>query len=121
MEGFGAAVNTGEAVVGVDSDIPGQNLAIGDVVNTASRLQTVAPVGGVVVGETAHRLTHDLFEFEPLEPVQVKGKAAPLRVWNVKAARSRFGAEVHVRPWTAMVDREDELELLKRTFARALH
>src|SRR5262249_21895747 len=51
-----AAVNTGEAVVAVGSQ-HGEALAIGDVVNTASRLQTAAPTGRVIVGAETHRAT----------------------------------------------------------------
>ena len=113
-------IETGEAVVTVDSEWPRQSIAIGDVVNTASRLQGVAPAGGIVVGARAYRLTRDLFEYEPLEPVLVKGKTEPLQVWQAKAARSRFGAELQRQPSTPWVGREDELELLRRTFARAI-
>jgi hypothetical protein len=67
--------------------------------------------GGVVVGERTYRLTRELFDFEALEPVTVKGKATPLRVWVAKAARSRFGAELQRSSSTPLVDREDELEL----------
>ena len=112
-------VETGVAVVSVGSERSDQGIAIGDVVNTASRLQGVAPIGGILVGEGTHRLTKDVFEYEPLDPVQVKGKAEPQRVWVAKAARSRFGAELQRGLPTPFVGRGDELELLKHTFARA--
>jgi class 3 adenylate cyclase/tetratricopeptide (TPR) repeat protein len=113
-------VETGLAVVSVGSGRSEQGIAIGDVVSTASRLQGVAPIGGVLVGEWTHRLTKDLFDFEPLDPVRVKGKAEPQRVWVARAARSRFGAELQRGLPTPFVGREDELELLKRTFARSI-
>jgi predicted ATPase/class 3 adenylate cyclase len=112
-------IETGVAVVSVGSERSDQGIAIGDVVNTASRLQGAAPIGGILVGEGTHRLTKDLFDYEPLDPVQVKGKAEPQRVWVAKAARSRFGAELQRGLPTPFVGREDELELLKHTFARA--
>ena len=68
-------VETGVAVVSVGSKRSDQGIAIGDVVNTASRLQGVAPIGGILVGEGTHRLTKNVFDYEPLDPVQVKGKA----------------------------------------------
>ena len=114
------AVETGEAVVTPGADMYRKGIAIGDVVNTASRLQALAPVGGVVVGERTHRLTRDVFEFDELAPVVVKGKADPLPLWSVRGARSRFGTDAEHRPSTPFVGREDELELLKRTFARAV-
>jgi class 3 adenylate cyclase len=53
-----AGVNTGEAVVTVAARPEmGESMVVGDVVNTAARLQTVAPVGGVVVGEATYRST----------------------------------------------------------------
>jgi class 3 adenylate cyclase/tetratricopeptide (TPR) repeat protein len=114
------AVETGDAVVTPGADMYRQGIAVGDVVNTASRLQNVAPPGGVVAGERTHRLTRDLFDFDELEPVRVKGKSVPLHLWRVRSARSRFGDDVsHATP-TPFVGREDELELLKRTFARAV-
>src|SRR3954471_7577987 len=50
------AVTTGEALVVLDArPAEGQGMAAGDVVNTASRLQTAAPVNGVLVGESTYR------------------------------------------------------------------
>src|SRR5438093_6280626 len=80
------AVNTGEVVVALGARPElGEGMVTGDVVNTASRLQGVAPVGGVAVGETTHRLTQDLFDYEELSPVTVKGKAEPVRLWWAKS------------------------------------
>jgi class 3 adenylate cyclase/tetratricopeptide (TPR) repeat protein len=112
-------VETGVAVVSVGPERSDQGIAIGDVVNTASRLQGVAPIGGILVGEGTHRLTRDLFDYEPQDPVLVKGKAEPQRVWVARAARSRFGAELQRGLPTPFVGRDDEFELLKHTFARA--
>src|SRR5580765_1036925 len=82
-----AAVNTGEAVVTFATGPQvGENVA-GDVVNTASRLQGVAPHGGVVVGESTYRSTRGAVTYHELEPVTVKGKAEPLHVWVVDALR----------------------------------
>jgi class 3 adenylate cyclase/tetratricopeptide (TPR) repeat protein len=113
-------VETGEAIVDLGAEPSRQGIVFGDVVNTASRLQTVAPTGGILVGAATHRLTREVFEYQGVEPVTVKGKAKPLRVWLATAARSRFGAELQPPSSTLWVDRDDELELLKRTFARSV-
>jgi class 3 adenylate cyclase/tetratricopeptide (TPR) repeat protein len=113
-------VETGEAIVDLGAEPSRQGIVFGDVVNTASRLQTVAPPGGVLVGEATYRLTKNVFEYRAIDPVSVKGKAEPLRVWLATAARSRFGADVHRPSTTPWIDREDELELVKRTFARSV-
>jgi class 3 adenylate cyclase/tetratricopeptide (TPR) repeat protein len=113
-------IDTGQAVVTREGAREGQGIVTGDVVNTASRIQTLAPVGGVIVGDATHRLTQDMFDFERLEPMRVKGKARPLSLWRVSAARSRFGADPERPSSTPFIGREDELEVLKRTFARAV-
>ena len=86
---------------------------VGDVVNTASRLQGVAPAGGVVVGEATFRATRRLFDYEELGPVRVKGKADPVPVWRLLGARSRTGVEAGRRPAPRFVGREAELDLLE--------
>ena len=69
-------VNSGEAVVAIGGRADrGQGIVAGDVVNTASRLQAIAPEGGVVVGELTCRATRDVIEYRELEPVSLKGKA----------------------------------------------
>ena len=114
------AVNTGEAVVFLDA-IPerGEHFLTGDVANTASRLQAIAPAGGVVVGETTFRATSRLIDYQPLPPVQVKGKAAPVPIWRAEGVRSRLGVDVEQAPRGPLVAREGELEQLRAALARA--
>jgi class 3 adenylate cyclase len=112
-------ISTGEAVVSLGGSRETEGV-VGDVVNTASRLEGVAPVGGIVVGEPTWRATSNLFDYEPLPPVRVKGKTEPLAIWRAVAARSRFGIGVEQRILTPFVGREDELDLLKRLQARSL-
>jgi class 3 adenylate cyclase/tetratricopeptide (TPR) repeat protein len=116
-----AAINTGEAVVTLGArPAEGEAMVAGDVVNTAARLQQHAPVNGVAVSEATYRATRDLFEFEPLEPVAAKGKAAPLALWHVKAARRRFGVDMEPVARTPLIGRDDDLALLQSTYARML-
>src|SRR6476659_1516516 len=68
-----AAVNTGEAVVTLDA-VTGEALATGDVVNTASRLQSAAPEGRLIVGEETYRASRQAISYEPFGPVVAKGK-----------------------------------------------
>jgi class 3 adenylate cyclase len=113
-------INTGEAVVAVGAHPEqGEGLVTGDVVNTAARIQSAAPVNAVAVGEQTYRATSRVFEYEPLAPVSVKGKAEPLALWTAKAARSRFGSDVSDRFKTPFVGRELEKPLLIGTFERA--
>src|SRR5437868_4770462 len=81
-------INTGEAVVALGArPEEGEGMVTGDVVNTAARVQTAAPVNGVAVGEQTYRATSRVFEYEPLPPVVAKGKSEPLSLWRAKAAR----------------------------------
>ncbi len=103
------AVDTGEVVVDVDSHVErGETIATGDVMNTASRLQAEAPVGSVVVGERAYRASAQAFEYEPMDPVSVKGKAAPIAIWRVVRPRSQQDQA----PLAPLIGRSRELELL---------
>jgi class 3 adenylate cyclase len=112
-------IMTGEAAVILDPRPHETEGVVGDVVNTASRLQGVAPTGTVVVGEPTWWATRTLFHYEELEPVQVKGKAKPLPVWRAVAARSRLGVEVEHRPATPLVGRDEELSMLRRLYQQA--
>jgi class 3 adenylate cyclase/tetratricopeptide (TPR) repeat protein len=116
-----AAVNTGEAVVALTArPEAGEGFVTGDVVNVASRLQGVAPTGGVVVGELTRRATGSQIEYEELEPVAVKGKEEPLPIWRAVGARSRFGVDVEQRAAAPLIGRAHELNLLRDVFGRAL-
>ena len=114
------AVATGEAVVALGARPErGEGIVTGDIVNTAARLQSAAPVGSVIVDETTLRATGGAIETESLEPVVAKGKAEPIAVWLVVGARSRFGVDAEPRARTPFVGREHDLATLLDTFARA--
>jgi len=113
-------INTGEAVVAVGARLEhGEGLVTGDVVNTAARIQSAAPVNGVAVGEQTYRATSHIFEYEQLQPVSVKGKAEPLSLWRAKAIRDRFGRDSTREYRTPFVGRELEKPLLIGIFERA--
>jgi class 3 adenylate cyclase/tetratricopeptide (TPR) repeat protein len=115
------AINTGEAVVTLTArPAEGEGIVAGDVVNTAARLQQHAPVGGIVVGETTYRATRDLFEYERLDSVTAKGKAEPVALWQVRAARRRFGVDVEPIAQTPLIGRDDDLALLQSIYTRTL-
>jgi class 3 adenylate cyclase len=105
------AVNTGEAIVELDAR-PGHGEAMvaGDVVNTAARLQSAAPVGAVLVGEETYVATRSVVEYRPAQPVLAKGKSAPVSAWLAVRATSHAGE----RPTTPvpMIGRERELGVL---------
>jgi len=109
------AVNTGEAVVSFGAGPQVGEAVAGDVVNTASRMQSLAPMNAIVIGPETLRAVHDRFEVEAMPPVPVKGKREPLEVWRVLAERveARPGAD-----GTPFVGRRHELETLVERFGR---
>jgi class 3 adenylate cyclase/tetratricopeptide (TPR) repeat protein len=114
-----AAVNTGEAVVTFATGPQvGENVA-GDVVNTASRLQSIAPHGGVAVGEVTYRATAGAVIYRELEAVTVKGKADPLRVWVVESMREERPGRPD-QDATPFVGRERERRVLRDLYALAM-
>ena len=114
------AVNTGEALVSIDArPAEGQGMVAGDVVNTAARMQSAAPVNGVLVGEMTYRATAHLIEYRAADPVQAKGKSQPVPVWEAVALRQRFGTDVEQAPLAALVGRDRELDALRGALARA--
>ena len=114
------AVNTGEAIVTLGArPEQGEGMVAGDVVNTASRLQQIAPVGSVVVGEGTRRATEKMIDYEPMDPVELKGKAEPIPVWRAIQAKSRYIVEVD-KPTSPFIGREAELELLKQAYRRMI-
>src|SRR3954451_23920013 len=114
------AVNTGEAVVALDARVSeGEGMVAGDVVNTAARLQTAAPVDGILVGEMTYRATERAIEYAESAPVEAKGKSEPIPVWEALEARARFGVDVAQRGGATLVGRREELDLLLDTLSRA--
>jgi class 3 adenylate cyclase/tetratricopeptide (TPR) repeat protein len=113
------AVTTGEAVVQVSDRLDREGI-VGDVVNTASRLESVAAPGTIVVDERTFRATMHSIEHTALDPVSLKGKAEPLSIWRAEAARSRYGVAVDDAPDTPFVGRAAELALLVDAFERTI-
>jgi class 3 adenylate cyclase len=107
------AVNTGEAIVSLGARAEaGEAMVAGDVVNTASRLQSAAPVNGILVGEETFHATRALIEYEEAEPVAAKGKRAPLGVWLALRARTAPGERVMTT--VPILGRAHELAVLER-------
>lgn len=108
------AVNTGEAIVSLTSVELHEGMVAGDVVNTASRMQSAAPSNGVLVGEETYRATRAWFDYEVVEPLVVKGKREPVRAWL--ALRPHAGPGERAMSAVPMLGRTHELAALQRIF-----
>jgi class 3 adenylate cyclase/tetratricopeptide (TPR) repeat protein len=114
-------VESGEAVVALDARPErGEGLVAGDVVNTASRLQGAAPVGGVLAGPGTYAATRQVFDYKVLEPVVLRGKAEPVAVFQALAPRARFGTELTRSLATPMVGRQIDLGIVTGAFQKAV-
>ena len=111
-------VNTGEALVTVNArPSEGEAMAAGDVVNTAFRLQEAAPRGGILVGESTYRATEHAIAYRDADPILVKGRSLPVRVWEAVEPRSHVGAEPLRQGTARLVGRDAELDTLLAALA----
>ena len=107
-----AGVLSGEAAI-----VPGrtgEGMIAGDLVNTASRLQSVAQPGVVLVGEATYQATSPAIAYEPAGDQALKGKETPVPAWRalrVVARRGGEGRDEALEP--PFVGREEELRLLR--------
>jgi class 3 adenylate cyclase/tetratricopeptide (TPR) repeat protein len=114
-------VETGETLVALGAAPElGEGLVAGDVVNTASRLQGAAPVGAVLAGPATYAATRDVFGYQALDPVVLKGKAGPVPVWRAVAPRARLGTDVTRSLAPPLVGRQIDLGILTGAFQKAV-
>ncbi len=86
---IGIGINTGEAVFGaLGSSKTMQYTVVGDTVNVASRLCSLAQAGEIIVSDDTHQLLGTRFETVELPPARVKGKAQEIQVYNVAGFRA---------------------------------
>jgi hypothetical protein len=109
-------VNTGEVVSGNPTE--GDHLVVGDAVNVAARLEQAAGGMEILIGPLTYRLTRAAIEVEPVEPLELKGKAERVPAYRLLGlTRSDGTARKSAAP---LVGRDVELQALVREHARAL-
>ncbi len=110
--GARAGILTGEAAVSLGTRNEG--MVAGDLVNTAARLQSVAPDGAVLVGEATHRAASSAIVFEEVGEQMLKGKSSPVRAWRaLRVVAQRGGQGRSDMPEPPFVGRDEEFRLLK--------
>jgi class 3 adenylate cyclase/tetratricopeptide (TPR) repeat protein len=115
-------LNSGPVVVGAIGD--GQRMdytAQGDTANLASRMESSAQPGTVLVAEATYRLVGDAFEFEPLGKIPVKGKEKQVVVYRLKDKAFKARARSEREVYSEMVGRDHELARLELRILNALN
>jgi class 3 adenylate cyclase len=111
-----AGVNTGPVIVGnIRNDLRYEYTALGDAMNTAARMQSLAEPGSVIVTATTLRLAKGAFDAEDLGEVEVKGKSEPVHAFRVIGRRAAPGPKrglASVGLESPMVGRDGALEAL---------
>jgi class 3 adenylate cyclase/tetratricopeptide (TPR) repeat protein len=118
-------VHTGPVVVGtLGNDLRLEFKAVGDTVNLASRMESLAKPGTTYVTKDTYQLTQGLFGFNSLGPKPVKGKTQPIPVYQLLSEkkgvyRPRLGSERMI--YSEMVGRENELDTLEQQLLKAVN
>jgi class 3 adenylate cyclase/tetratricopeptide (TPR) repeat protein len=114
-------LNSGPVVVGsIGDDLRMEYTAIGDTINLASRMETTAKPGTVLISGFTHKLVRDYFKFESLGKIQVKGKEEPQEAYELirtSEVKTRIEAAA-VAGLTKFVGRKREMEALQEVLER---
>jgi len=87
--GVGMGLHTGEVIVGyIGSDRRSEYTAIGDTVNTSSRLESNAHAGEILISGATAQAAHSRYKLKPREPIMVKNRQQPVNLWEVDWQRA---------------------------------
>jgi class 3 adenylate cyclase/predicted ATPase len=115
-----AGVLTGQAAVEVGAE--GEGMVLGDTVNTASRLQSIASPGAVLVDDVTRRASEAAIAYEDAGSHEVKGREQLVRAWTaLRVVAGAGGARRGVGLEAPFVGRDHELELIIEAGERSAH
>ena len=87
--GVGMGLHTGEAIIGyIGSDRRSEYTAIGDTVNTSSRLESNARGGEILISDATAKAAHSRYKLKKREPIMVKNRQQPVNLWEVDWQRA---------------------------------
>ncbi|MCZ7590173.1 MAG: AAA family ATPase [Gaiella sp.] len=109
-------VATGEVVAG--DHTAGQAFVTGDVVNVAARLEQAAAPGEILLAERTHELVRAAVRVEPLGPIDLKGKSAPVDAWRLLEVPGEPGGPPAFE--SSFVGRARELAALSQVLERTV-
>ncbi|MGH3141740.1 MAG: AAA family ATPase, partial [Gaiellales bacterium] len=110
-----AGVLTGEAAVTLGAE--GEGMVAGDLVNTASRVQSVAELGAVFVGDSTRRTTEQTIVYEDVGSFELKGKEGLTPLWKAQRVVSGLRGSLKSQGLEApFVGRDRELRQIKDLF-----
>ena len=112
-------INSGMVTAGkIGMKRQGDFTVYGDVVNLASRLEKYAPVGKIVVNNRTRRLVENIFEFESLGEVSIKGKSTPSSIFIFESIKEE--SNLNINNYTSpFIGHENELKLINNIYQKA--
>ncbi len=112
-------VNTGEVVANIDPTA-NQQLATGDTVNVAARLEQAAPPNEILIGETTWDLVRAHVDVEAVEPLELKGKAERVPAFRLLAVRDATAEGAHLARRAPLIGREAVMDQVRGVLAEAI-
>jgi len=107
-------INTGVVVTGEINFEKGTHGLVGDTINTAARLMSVSKSGEIIIDHDSFIQTEGYYDHEPLNPVRVKGKTVPIKVYRVgKALREPMKLHRLHGLRSRLIGRSVEMQTLK--------
>ena len=112
-------INTGMVIAGgMGTDQKMQYTVMGDTVNLASRMESLAVSGETLVSSYTYNLTRHAFDFVAMDPVKVKGKKDPVAVYRVIKPKTVTASDTKPNEHLPLVGREQEIKIVGDAYTR---
>ena len=112
-------INTGMVIAGgMGTDQKMQYTVMGDTVNLASRMESLAVSGETLVSSYTYNLTRHAFDFVAMDPVKVKGKKDPVAVYRVIKPKAVTASDIKPNEHLPLVGREQEIKIVGDAYTR---